>query len=82
MQETQEMQVQSLSPEDSLEQEMAIHCIILAWKTPWTKDPKGYSPKGRRESDTTERLRTAHAVSSNSVFPVPSCHPLLRWHRF
>ena len=35
MQETQEMQVQLLSWEDPLEEEMATHSSILAWRTPW-----------------------------------------------
>ena len=35
----QEMQVQSLSQEDTLEMEMASHSSILAWKTPWTEKP-------------------------------------------
>ena len=34
MQETQEAQVQSLGPEDPLEEEMATHSSILAWKNP------------------------------------------------
>ena len=34
MQETQEAQVQSLGPEDPLEEEMATHSSILAWKIP------------------------------------------------
>ena len=32
MQETEEMQVQSLSREDPLEEGMATHCSILAWR--------------------------------------------------
>ena len=39
MQETQEMQVQSLGREDPLEEEMAAHSSILAWKIPWTEEP-------------------------------------------
>ena len=39
MQETQEMQVQSLSQEDPLEKKMATHSSILAWKIPWTEEP-------------------------------------------
>ena len=35
----QEMQVQSLSQEDPLEKEMAIHCCVLDRKTPWTEKP-------------------------------------------
>ena len=33
MQETQEMQVESLSQEDSLEEEMAIHSVVLPGKS-------------------------------------------------
>ena len=29
--------------EDSLEEEMATHSSILAWGTPWTEEPEGYS---------------------------------------
>ena len=52
----QETQVQSLGWEDTLEKEMATHSSILAWRIPWTEEPSGYSPRGRKESDTTERL--------------------------
>ena len=49
--------VQSLGWEDLLEKEMATHSSILAWKIPWMEEPGGlYSPKGRKESDMTERL--------------------------
>ena len=37
MQETQEMQVQSLSWEDPLEEEMATHSSILAWESPMNR---------------------------------------------
>ena len=33
------MQVQSLGWEDPLEEEMAIHSIILAWEIPQTEEP-------------------------------------------
>ena len=39
MRETQETLVQSLSQEDSLEEEMATHSSILAWRIPWTEKP-------------------------------------------
>ena len=39
MQEMQEMQVQSLGQEDPLEEGMAIHSSILAWRIPWTEEP-------------------------------------------
>ena len=38
MQETQEMHIQSLGLENTLEKEMATHTSILAWKTPWTEE--------------------------------------------
>ena len=41
MQETQKMQVRSLSGEDPLKKEIATHCNILAWKIPRTEEPEG-----------------------------------------
>ena len=38
-----------------LDKEMATHSSILAWRIPWT-EPASYSPRGRKESDTTEGL--------------------------
>ena len=35
----QEIQVQSLCWEDPLEEEMATHSSILAWRIPWTEEP-------------------------------------------
>ena len=39
MQETQELGNRSLGQEDALEQGMATHSRILAWKIPWTEEP-------------------------------------------
>ena len=52
----QETRVPSLGWEDPLEKEMATHSCILAWKIPWMRSLVGYSPRGRKESDMTERL--------------------------
>ena len=41
MQETQEMQVRSWGREDPLEEKMATHSSILAWRIPWTEEPGG-----------------------------------------
>ena len=46
MQETQETRVQSLGWEDPLEEEMATHSTILAWKIPWTEEPGRLQSKG------------------------------------
>jgi len=42
----QEMWVSSLGLEDPLEEKMATHSSILAWKTPWTEDPGGLQSMG------------------------------------
>ena len=36
-----ENQVQSLGLEDPLEEGMATHSSILAWRMPWTEEPGG-----------------------------------------
>ena len=46
MPETQETQVQSLGQEAPLEEGMATHSSILAWKIPWTKEPGGLQSIG------------------------------------
>ena len=46
IQEMQETQVRSLSWEDRLEEKMAAHSSILAWKTPWTEEPGGLQSMG------------------------------------
>ena len=46
MQETQEMRVRSLGQEDPLEEGMATHSSILAWRIPWTEVPGGLQSMG------------------------------------
>ena len=41
MQELQETQVRSLGQEAPLEEEVATHSSILAWRIPWTEEPGG-----------------------------------------
>ena len=38
--------VRSLGREDSLEEEMATHSSILAWRIPWTEEPGGLESMG------------------------------------
>ena len=38
----------------SLEEGMATHSSVLAWRTPWTEELLGYPPWGRKELGTTE----------------------------
>ena len=44
--------------EDPLEEAMATHPSILAWRIPQMRSLAGYSLWGHKESDTTERLST------------------------
>ena len=46
MQETQEMQVQSLGWEEPLVKGMATYFSILAWTIPWTEEPGGLQSMG------------------------------------
>ena len=57
MQATQKMSLWCLDQEDALEKGMATHSSVLAWP----RSPEGYSPRGRKESDTTEWAH-AHGV--------------------
>ena len=50
MQEIQETRVGSLGREDLLEQEMATHSSILAWKMPWTEEPGGLQFTGSQRA--------------------------------
>ena len=45
-----ETQVRSLGQEDALEEEMATHSSILAWKIPWMKET------GRLQSMRSQRV--------------------------
>ena len=61
MQETQDtkMQVQSLSRDVPLKEEMVTHSSILAWKNPMDRGTwRATIHRGRQESDTTEQLST------------------------
>ena len=43
---TQERQIRSLGQEDPLEEDMATHSSILAWRIPWTEEPGGLQSTG------------------------------------
>ena len=52
--------VQSLGPEDLVENGMATHSNILPWKIPWTEEPG--SPWGFKELDMTKELTLSHLI--------------------
>ena len=49
----QEMQIRSLSQEDSLEKEKAIHSTILAWRIPWAEEAGGLQSTQMQEGNIT-----------------------------
>ena len=57
------MRVRCLGWEDPLEEEMATHSSILAWKIPWTEEP------GEMQSMRSERVRhdSAHMHECGSI---------------
>ena len=59
MQETQELRVPSLGQEDSLEEEMATHSRILAWRIPWSEEPGGLQSMGSQSQTGLKRLGIA-----------------------
>ena len=52
MKEPQETQVRSLSWEGPLEEGMATHSSILAWRIPWTEEPVGLQSMGSQKIKT------------------------------
>jgi len=60
----QETPVRSLGQEDPLEEEMATHSSILAWRIPWTEEPGGlHTAHGMAESQTPLSDYTTTALS-------------------
>ena len=70
MQEMLETGVQSLGQEDPLEEEMATHSSILAWRIPWKEDPVRLQSMGSQRDglDWVTELTCMHAIHSNLTF--------------
>ena len=81
MQETQETRVRFLGQEDPLEEGMATHSSIPAWRIPWTEEPGGYCSQGHKELDTTEVTEHAQArVRTHRFCSVPAVLDIQRLH--
>ena len=57
-----ETEVQFLDGEDPLEEGMATYSDFLSGESHGQRRLAGYSPRGRKESDTTEGLSTHNPV--------------------
>ena len=67
--------VQSLCQEDALEEEMATHSSILAWRIPWTEEPGGLHSTGS--------LRVRHDFGTNPpTKPPPPVFQCVNTFRF
>ena len=62
--------VKSLGQEDLLEQEMATHSNILAWKIPWTEEP------GRLQSMGSQSRTRLNDFTSLHYITLPCPHTL------
>ena len=69
---TQETQSQSLDQEDPLEEGMAIHSNILAWRIPWREEPGGLNSKGLQRVGHRKAVRDRLALQG-VVFCVCVC---------
>ena len=65
------MWVRSLGWEDPLEEGMATHSSLLAWRTPWTAQPGGW--RGALHSVTQSRTRLKQCSASARVFLMHFC---------
>ena len=71
------MQVQSLGQEDPLEEGMAIHSTILAWRIPWTETPRGLQFTGSQRSRTqlSDWACQYHGVDEFCAWPPTGLQP-------
>ena len=71
VQEAQETRVRSLDWEDSLEEGMATHSSILAWRIPWTEEPGELQSIGSqrvgRDLTTKQKQQQADAMKKTKA---------------
>ena len=69
----QETQVPSLGWKDPLEEGIATHSSILAWRISWTEEPGGLQFMGSKELDMTEQQTLSLSRPlSRTTFPSPA----------
>ena len=66
MQEPQETRVRSLHKEDPLEEGMATHSGILAWRIPWTEEPGQATVHRVTKSQTPIKWLSMHSYSTGN----------------
>ena len=86
LQETQETWVLSLDQEDLLEEEMATHLNILAWKIQQKEEPGGLQSMGSQSvrhdwAHVCTHTHT-HSLSWDTKVSTPTCLETSELHRF
>ena len=68
------MQLQFLSQEDPLEEEMAAHSSIPAWEIPWTEEPGGLQSTGSQRAghNLGRKQQQRESLSHTSVLNITS----------
>ena len=76
----QETHVLSLGQEDPLEEGMATHSSILAWRIPWTEEPGGCSPWDRRVGNSRAPHSGSTSISKLLANSVMEDRDVKYWH--
>ena len=78
----QDMRVPSLGGEDPLEEDMAAHSSILAWKIPWTEEPAGLQSEGSESHMIEHECFISYSLTSHTILELHgnacSCHHTLQ----
>ena len=80
MQESQKTRVWSLGQEDPLEEDMATHSSILAWRIPWTEEPGGLRAMRLQKSRTRLKRFSTRACTFTTSAPRQPCFFLRKTH--
>ena len=67
VQDTKETRVRSLGREDPLEEGMAPHSRVLAWRIPWTQEPGGLCGVAKSRTRLSGRAGTAEGRKKTSL---------------
>ena len=68
--------VRSLGWEDPLQKGTATHSSILAWRIPWTEEPVGYNPWGRRVGHDWVTHTHTHTQHMSDLVLRPGIEPV------
>ena len=71
------MWVQSLGQEDPLDEGMATHSSILAWRIPWTEESRGLWSNRVAKSPTQLKRLSMHARTSLTILTLATSANML-----